>query len=492
MKVALVAPPWEIMKNSYPPLGLGYVAAALVGKGHEVKIFDYGLDPEAQVPDMVEEVLDWGPQMIGITTWTHLYDVCCALSEEFKGRRPEVPIVMGGPHVTIFPQETLEEVPSVDFTIFGEGEDTIVELARAFENQGDYESITGLAWRNGKKVVKNPMRGINRDLDRYPFPDRDLLEIDKYPLRADNGERMTTMITSRGCPYGCTYCFKGLFGRRYLMTSIDRVLEEIRLIQQKYDIHNIYFVDDLFVVKRDRLRQFCEELKRQNVKIKWQCLVRVDRLDEDDYRKMAEAGCYEVHYGIETADPLIMEMVDKQTTPDQVRKAVTWAHNAAIRTKGYFMVGLPGDTEETIHETIEFAASLPLDLAMFSLTTPFPGTKLWTEIQDRFEGMDRRDLFKRASYYYGSREVAEPMFNLTELPSERLIELVDAAYETFYVKNTRRRQLEYQFGKVFGRVLWMLWKSKLLRSIKPVKALGHKFLTRRDVESEHAFIPLPH
>jgi radical SAM superfamily enzyme YgiQ (UPF0313 family) len=214
MKFALVAPPWEVMMNSYPPLGLGYVAAATIDAGFPTSIHDFGLEPHTSVSHIVDAVLATDPQVIGITTWTHLYHVCCELAQAFKRRRPDIPIVLGGPHVTIFPTETLEEEADADFVIYGEGELAMADLLKALQTKGSYSAIEGLAWRDGSKIVKNAPRPINRAISDLPFPARDVMQIDKYPLRAWNGERMTTMMTSRGCPCACTYCVEGLFGRR--------------------------------------------------------------------------------------------------------------------------------------------------------------------------------------------------------------------------------------------------------------------------------------
>lgn len=469
------------MVNAYPPLGLGYVASSVKAAGHEVSIHDFGLEPRAAIETIVETVARETPDVVGITTWSHLYHVCADLAGAFRKRLPEARIVLGGPHVTIFPAETLEECPAVDFVVFGEGEIATVELLEALGGRRSPATIPGLAWRDGGRIVRNPNRDLNRELDELPFPDRHLMDIGRYPLRASTGEPMTTMMTSRGCPYACTYCFKGLFGRRYTKTDNEVVIEEIGEVIRDFGIRHFYFVDDLFIVDLNRLADFVRRLREARLDIRWQALARVDRLRKEHYEAMAEVGCVRIHYGIETGDPGIMLRVDKEATIEDVRNSVRWAHESGIMTKGYFMIGLPGDTEETVRRTIDLACELPLAEAMFSLTTPFPGTKLWEEIAHRFEGIPRRELFRRASYYYGTHGVAEPLFNLSELPSERLIELMDEAEYAFRTRGFAARQLQDRLGSRFHRFLYRLsqrrWVKRLGRG--PFRDLGKRWLRRR-------------
>jgi radical SAM superfamily enzyme YgiQ (UPF0313 family) len=193
---------------------------------------------------------------------------------------------------------------------------------------------------------------------------------------------------------------------------------------------------------------------------------------------MAEAGCSKVHYGIETGDPEVMVRVDKEATLEEVTNAVTWCHEAGVMAKGYFMIGLPGDNEETVRKTIDLACSLPLADAMFSLTTPFPGTALWNDIKDRFQGIPRKELFKRASYYYGTRNVSEPMFNLSQLSTERLIELVNQAEYEFRTRGFKARQIEKQLGNGIDRFIFRLTQKKWVKrlGVGPFRNLGKRWL----------------
>jgi radical SAM superfamily enzyme YgiQ (UPF0313 family) len=252
-------------------------------------------------------------------------------------------------------------------------------------------------------------------------------------------------------------------------------------IHARYGITHFYFVDDLFVVNVHRLMEFAEEMRQRKTGYRWQCLARVDRLQREHYAAMAAAGCSKIHFGIETGDPEVMMRVDKEATLDEVRNAVRWCDEAGIMAKGYFMVGLPGDTEESVRRTIDLACELPLHEAMFSLTTPFPGTGLWNDIKERFEGIPRKELFKRASYYYGTRKVSEPMFNLSQLPTARLIQLVDEAEYAFRTRGHRAQRIEADLNpgmeRFFFRLTQKSWVKRL--GVGPFKNLGKNWLRRR-------------
>ncbi len=470
------------MVNAYPPLGLGYVAAAVKERGHTVSVHDFGLFPGATVNEIVEAVLATKPSIIGITTWTHLYHVCCELAQAFKRSAPNTPVLMGGPHVTIFPAETLQDEATADFVIFGEGEFTCGDLLDALDRGAtEFSAIEGLAWRGPDGPVRNHDRELTRDLGKLPLPDRELMQIERYPLRAWDGEPMTTMMTSRGCPYACTYCFKGLFGRRYITTPNERIIAEMDAINARYGITHFYFVDDLFVVNVNSLLEFTEAMIKHKANYRWQCLARVDRLQREHYQAMAAAGCSKVHYGIETGDPEVMVRVDKEATLDEVRNAVKWCDESGMMAKGYFMIGLPGDTEESVQRTISLACELPLHEAMFSLTTPFPGTGLWNDIKHRFDGIPRKDLFRRASYYYGTRTVSEPMFNLSLLPTKRLIELMDEAEYAFRTRGHRARMIEAELAtpvkRWFFRLIQHKWVKRL--GVGPLRNCGKNWLRRQ-------------
>lgn len=461
MKISLISPKWNQMANNYPPLGLGYLAACLEREGHEVRIHDFGLKPDRPTAEEVEAVVAFGPDLVGMTSMTtshHSLEEAAHLLKEQLG----VPIVIGGPHATTLPHETLAD-PHLDYLVYGEGEETLVELVRALEGGGDgLEAIRGLYRKVEGEVVANTPRPLIQDLDALPFPARHLYELDRYGLYTPTGERMVTVLTSRGCPYHCSFCFKEIFGRTYRRRSPENVVAELKQILERYGTRHIYFIDDLFTLDARRLRAMMEAFLREGLDLRWQCLARVDRVTPELLRLMYRAGCREVHYGIESGNPEILAATAKHINLAQVRQAVAWTEEAGIAAKGYFILGLPGDTEETMEQTIAFAASLPLTEAMFSIATPFPGTRLWEELVRRRPEVCYSQDFTRAYYYNSYLSEIAPFLNVSEVSDERLGRLALEARRRF-TEAAARRAYTRAFGQRLGGWLWRVSRWEPLR-----------------------------
>lgn len=497
LRVALVSPKWNQLVNSYPPLGLGYLAAVLEAAGHSVAIYDLGLDPATPLELEVARIAAYAPDLIGFTAMTNNYHSAEQAIALLK-QRTSCPIVVGGPHATLFPEEVVQD-PHVDYVISGEGEETLSELAQAILAMGSrppievLRHIRGLYFTDGKQVVQNAPRPLIENLDALPFPARHLYELERYPLYAPNGERMVTVLTSRGCPYNCSYCFKGIVGRTYRQRSPENVLAEVRGLVHAYNYHNFYFIDDLFTLDRERLTALTSLLIEARLNIRWQCLARVDRVTPELLQLMHRSGCREVHYGIETGNPEIMKTIGKRITLEQVRQAVSWTAEAGILAKGYFMLGLPGDTDETMEQTIAFASELPLDQAMFSLTTPFPGTRLWDELVARNPEIKFNRDFSQAYYYTNYDHMIEPFFNVSEVSDARLSELAFAAQARFQEAKRKRKYLN-SLGPGLGEFVYDVSRVSLLRKVghallqfPPLRAVrGLKRLGGYDAREEHA------
>jgi len=476
MRIALAAPPWEVMPNSYPPLGLAYLSARVKEEGFDARVFDFGLTPEIDIEEAAAQIAAYEPDLVGISTWTHTYARSRELAQIVR-RWTRAVIVFGGPHASIFPRRTANQ-PEVDYVVYGEGEETFAQLCRRLWHGESVGDIEGLCYEKDGDVVQTAPRPLIRDLDRLPFPDRDALRINDYPLKASDGQPMTTVLTSRGCPYRCVYCYKGLFGTLYRQRSAESVCDEVEQIVREYGIRNLYFVDDLFVFNTKRLERFLALLRERNLQIKWQCLARVDRLREDHYRKMAEGGCAEIHFGIESGDQQILRAIGKKIRLDQVRDAVRWARQAGIQTKGYFMTGLPGDTMRTMRKTLRFACDLGLDDAMFSLTTPLPGTQLWEQIRNDVPSLNDPEAFSDAFYFAGEgQERLRPLFNFSKVSDEELVSFTKAAPAVFWKRSVRRREFQARFGRCVG---WLVWRASLLASLPVVRQIRLAWKSRKE------------
>ena len=463
MRISLIGPKWNQMVNNYPPLGLAYLAAVAEQEGHEVRIHDFGLRPEKPLEDEIAEVLDFRPDLVGFTSMTTSQRSVEQAAGPLKTELG-VPLVIGGPHATTLPERTLSD-PNFDFLVYGEGEETWRELLRALA-AGDerYERIAGLWWKQDGHIVRNAARPLISDLDALPFPARHLLPLDQYPLYAPDGQPMLTVLSSRGCPYNCSFCFKGIVGRTYRQRSPANIVAELKQLIEHYGARNFYFIDDLFTLDVRRLDALMDAFLEEVPGIRWQCLARVDRVTPAILEKMYRAGCREIHYGIESGNPEILAATAKHIKLEQVEQAVAWTEAAGIASKGYFMLGLPGDNEETMRQTIEFAARLPLTEAMFSIATPFPGTRMWDDLVRKRPGTEYNADFTRAYYYNSYKAEIVPFLNVSEVSDERLSQLVLEARQRFLEAKARRLYLK-AFGQRLGAVLWLISRCTPLRLV---------------------------
>jgi len=453
MKVCLVGPKWNKLVNSYPSLGLGYIAAIFEQEGHEVKVVDMGLRPEGTVEQEMQDVYTFGPDLVAFTSMStshHSIEQAARLVKENIGCWT----LIGGPHATTLPEDTLKD-PNIDFLIYGEGEEPARQFIRALSSGSrEWEGIRGL----GYKTVDGEIR-INP-----PFPARHLFDLERYPLFAPTGERMITVLSSRGCPYNCSFCFKGIVGRTYRQRSPDNVIAELTQCMERYGVRNFYFIDDLFTIDVRRLEAFCDRMIEVGLDVRWQCLARVDRVTLPLLKKMYKAGCREIHYGIESGNPHVLKATAKHINLDQVRQAVAWTDEVGIRAKGYFILGLPGDNEQTVEDTISFAESLYLDEAMFSIATPFPGTRLWDELVKRRPETKYNADFTKSYYYNSYTAEISPFLNVSDLPDQRLSTLAIEARQRFQ-QAKKRRNLIKRFGPVWGQLIWSVTRPQAVRAV---------------------------
>ena len=393
MKVLLIYPPFSLEEsygkglskigNALPPIGLAYLAAVLENHSFHVKILD-GSITGLGFQDMVDEAVVYSPEVIGISVETPAIEKGSKLSYMLKGALPDVKIVLGGPHPSIFPEQSLKENPNADFLVIGEGEYTLLDLVtRLHKDSADFADVEGIAFPSDNGIVITPSRPRIQNLDELPFPARHLLPMDLYkpsPFSYKHQE-LIGILASRGCPFSCTFCSKPVFGRKYAVRSVKNVLDEIRFVMERYGAKEILFLDDEWGLNRKWVLEFCNSLIEEGLDIDWSCKMRVDRVDSELLKKMARAGCWYIFYGIESGCQDLLENVQKGTNIDQIKDAVRLTKEAGIEVRAGFMLGLPGETPEKALKTIEFAKELNCDLTKFNLTTPFPGTKLYDDIE---------------------------------------------------------------------------------------------------------------
>lgn len=385
-----------------PCLGLLTLAAVLRKAGHRVRVVDaaaLGLDYE----ETVDEAKRFQPDVVALSAVTPSIRKTAQLASMIKAVCPSASTVIGGPHFTAVPEQTLAEYQAFDYGVVGEGEDTIVELAAALSGGTIPSQVPGVAFRENGKVRLGPPRASIKDLDSLPFPAWDLL--DDFPARYHPAlfkyRRLpsTHIISSRGCPNRCIFCDTSVFSRQIRFHSPDYVLEMIEYLVKDFGMREIIFEDDQFMIKKGRVAKICEGLLKANLGISWCCSGRVNSVDDLGLLKlMKRSGCWQINYGIESADQQILDFAKKGITTEQVERAVDLADKAGILSKGYFILGLPYETQETMDKTIRFAKRIPLsDISVFMLT-PFPGSEMYEiarehgSIEDDLEKMNVLDV----------------------------------------------------------------------------------------------------
>lgn len=369
--------------NVYVPLGLAYIAAVLEQAGYNVEIIDLNVQ-RVNNNDLRRKVIN--ADIVGITGMITEYEEILRLVAVVKKANSGARVVLGGPLATTLPQELLQ-VSRADFVVIGEGERTIINLVSVIKDDGNFKDIKGIAYRDGNQIVITEPAEPIANLDTIPFPARHLLEMNRYLMNhfasfglkiKDFGKiKSTNLITSRGCPYNCTFCFKGMWGNKWRARSPENIIEEMELLYQKYGINGFFLNDDTFVLDRKRIFELCQLIKERGLNVAWYCNGRLNLMTKELLEAMYNAGCRGIAYGIESGNQQILDTIEKHITLDQVRKVVKWTKAAGLNTTGYFMIGMLGETKTTIRETIAFAQELELDFYGFSLTTPLVGTELY-------------------------------------------------------------------------------------------------------------------
>ena len=463
-KILLIYPPDEIgvgekrfsrVIDVFQPLGLGYIAAVLEKSGYEVKILDAKVEG-LSVEDILGRVMEYNPSIIGLGVSTPDFSAARYLSSQIKslGRYT---LLIGGAHVSALPEETMEE-SCFDYGIVGEGERTVVELVDAI-SQGNLQQIPkikGIVFRDGLKIVRTPPREYIEDLDTLPFPARHLFPpLSKYTYLYYKSLPLATIITSRGCPYQCTFCDRAVFGNHVRMRSINNILDEIEMLVKDYGVRSINIVDDLFTITPQRIKEFCRQLLARKLKISWSCFSRVDSITPEILKTMREAGCWMICYGIESGNRRILDSIRKSVTFETIEKAMKWTHEAGILVLGVFILGLPGENEETLRNTLAFAKRLPLYRVIFNILQPLPGSQIYK--MALCQGTLKKDIDYRYYHFYCFPEKLS--FVAEGLTTDILRRYRRKAYRDFYLRPAyiaKRLLVYHEFKGLSRRIVFFL------------------------------------
>lgn len=368
MKVAIIAPPYPLEEAPSPPLGVTYVAAAFEAAGAEVRIFDYIVSQYTR-EKLKRQLEEFNPRVVGATSVTMNFFAAAGILRDVKELNPSIMTIMGGPHVSFDAVNTLERHPEVDLVVMGEGESTIQELTGAIQDGRDLASLKGIAFRSGGGILVTEPRELIQDLDSLPLPARHLLPISRYQALGFP----VSIITSRGCPNACIFCLgRRMVGKRVRHRSVLSVVDEIETILG-LGFSRINVADDLFTADPLNVRDVCEEILRRRLRFSWSAFSRVNTITREMLAMMREAGCDAVSFGIESGNSDMLKRVRKGITLEQAREAVQMCKDEGVLAHASFMVGLPGETPETLDDTKRFAESLNIFYG-YHFFSPFPGT----------------------------------------------------------------------------------------------------------------------
>lgn len=370
---------WKIFSQ---PLGLLYIISVLRQKfpGQlEIDLIEqalYNLNSE----QIRERVKKFNPDLVGLSCLSLEAEEMAKICRIVKEINPNCLTVLGGPHASIFYDYALEKA-NIDIAVIGEGEETFIELIEKLKKDKPIDDIKGIAFKKGRKILLTPFREPIEDLDNIPFPAWDMIDFKKYSEVISMNiyhcsTPWATIFTSRGCPFQCIYCHN-IFGKKTRFRSPENVIAEIELLTQKYGVKEIQIVDDIFNLDINRAKKICDLIIQKGIKIKisFPNGLRGDMMDKELIKKLKKAGCYSITYAIETASSRLQKLIHKNLDLDKVNQAISWTAKEKIITRGFFMLGFPGETKEEMEKTINFSLNSQLLFARFFTVVIYPRTK---------------------------------------------------------------------------------------------------------------------
>jgi anaerobic magnesium-protoporphyrin IX monomethyl ester cyclase len=413
--------------NVMPPLGLCYLAAACREKGLKTDI----IDAPAKGMDLIETkkvVLNKNPAFVGITATSLSIINAAKVAESIKREAKDIVTIIGGPHISAVPEATLARYKEFDFGVIGEGELTVVDLINTLKSNGNVERIHGIAYQKNGVFCRTNKRENIEALDDLSLPAWDLLPDYPHPYKplelALSNKPQGSIITSRGCPHSCSYCPKSVFGKGIRKHSVARILEMIREQYYKYNVRDLEIYDDVLILSRDRITEICRRLIDEKMDLVWSCNSTIGSVDEATLRLMKKAGCWKIAFGIESGDRGILKLMSKNLDLDKAKNVLRVSKRAGLINRGYFIIGFPTETRESIRKTINFAKKSDLDMVQFNLFTPLPGSPVYDTISQYgiFE-----DSWEKMNF-------VNPVFAPEGFNKETLEKITQNAYREFYLR----------------------------------------------------------
>ncbi|MEX2680160.1 MAG: radical SAM protein [Candidatus Sigynarchaeota archaeon] len=451
LDILMVAPPYseiygyldiKIIGWYNPPLGIAYIQSYVKKHGFKSRILDMVCYP-APWNELARIIREERPKIVGISCTTPIIPMAKRVATIAKKIDNDIKIVLGGSHPTALIEKTME-YSWVDIVVFGEGEQTVLELLQGKA----LDAIPGLAFKQNGKIIINEKRQLIENLDELPFPDVSDLRMEKY--KSPWLGKQTNVQMSRGCPYNCTFCASIItWDRKYRVRSVKSVIKELKFYIRKYGIRSFSFNDDTFTASKRIVLEFCNAVVKERLKIKWDCLTRLDCVDEEILRAMKRANCKVIRYGIEYGNQRELDRVQKQLNKAKISETLKMTRKVGIQSYGFFIIGQPHSTRRDILDTIQFSKSLPLDYAQFAMIVPLPGTKVWFDCQKK----DGIELVSEDWKMFGFHNT--PAIKIPGISPEMLVEYYRMAYKQFY----------FRISYIIRRFLHSLASGQILRDI---------------------------
>jgi radical SAM superfamily enzyme YgiQ (UPF0313 family) len=447
-------------------VGIAYLSAVTKKVGHDVKIYDQGIEKDDR--KLFQLIEAFNPDVIGITAFSYCYNYALDLINQIKDIT-NIPIIIGGPHVSAVKKQILLDTRA-DFAMKGEGEVSFINfLNKLSEEKLRFEEVDGLIWRDDLgEIIENKDQSLIKYLDLLPFPDYENFKLEKYSYYA---KKTLPIITSRGCPYGCNYCSVQLsMGRGFRPRSSQNVVDELEYWYRK-GFNSFEFNDDCFSLDIERAKEICKLIIIKDLKIKWQLYngIRVDRINEELLKLMKESGCIFISYGCESGDQDIINNIGKGITLEQVKNAVELTNKVGIKNSVNFIIGHPGETPQTAMKTIKFAEKLPTNFVNVYNLIPYPGTMLYEWINKNGTWLfTMHDILENI----GSRDL-KPVFETPEFTKEERIKALKKGF-VLYDKTI----MKFRFGKNIGMMAYYLTRIPYIYNFVRYIALDNKIGNR--------------
>jgi len=413
-----------------PPLGLGYLAAITEKGGFSCEIIDANI-LELKIADVLRIIKRKKPKIVGINVNLYTYQVALKLATKIKKALPKTKIILGGPTPTSSPRQVMESCKT-DAVCIGEGEVTLTEILDNYKKRKHlFKGVAGIMYRKGKRIIQNKPRGFIQDIDDIPFPAYHLFpDLNKYKSRAIK-KPFAPLLTSRGCPFQCVFCSKDVFKYVCRMRSPENVIEEVDMLVKKFGVKQLDILDDNFTINKKRTKKILDFLieRKYDLYINLQSGVRTEGIDATIIKKMKKAKIFKIPFGVESGDPLILKRIKKQLKLKRVLACTKMAKKAGMKVYGFFIIGLPGDTPESMQKTIDFAIKMNPNIANFTIAIPFPGTELYQMVKKDGRFLVDMDHGIDAGFYAN-----QVFYELEDMDKEVILAYYKKAMRSFYFR----------------------------------------------------------